>query len=128
MELLLLIGRVLFGVFFVMSGINHFKNLGMMGGYAKSKGVPAAGLAVAGTGVMLIAGGVSVIFGLLPVVGLIVLILFLVPTSVLMHNYWTIDDPQVRAAEQVNFMKNLALTGAALALMYGASDWPYALL
>ena len=97
------------------SGINHFKNLGMMGGYAKSKGVPAARLVVPGTGVILILGGLSVILGLL------LLVLFLVPTSVLMHDYWTVEDPHARAAEQVNFMKNLAL-------MYGAADWPYALV
>jgi uncharacterized membrane protein YphA (DoxX/SURF4 family) len=127
MELLLLIGRIIFGGFFIMSGINHFTNAGMMSGYAKSKNVPAAYLAVVGTGVMLVLGGLSVLLGLFPVLGLILLIVFLIPTSVLIHNFWTVQDPQARAAEQVNFLKNLALTGAALALMYGASDWPLAL-
>lgn len=123
MEILLLIGRLLFGGFFILSGINHFLNAGMMSGYARSKNVPAPGLAVIGTGVMLVAGGLSVALGFLPVLGLLVLILFLVPTSVLMHNFWTIQDPQARAAEQVNFLKNIALTGAALTLMYGATTW-----
>lgn len=45
----------------------------------------------------------------------------------MMHNFWTISDAQQRAAEQVNFLKNVALIGAALALMYGATDWPLAL-
>lgn len=124
MVLLLLIGRLLFGVFFIMSGINHFTNAGMMSGYAGSKGVPAPYLAVVGTGVLLVLGGLSVLLGFLPVLGLLLLILFLVPTSVLMHNFWTIQDPQQRAAEQINFLKNIALTGAALALMYGAASWP----
>ena len=127
MEFLLLIGRIIFGGFFIMSGINHFTNAGMMSGYAKSKNVPASYLAVVGTGVMLVLGGLSVLLGLFPVLGLILLIVFLVPTSVLIHDSWTVQDPQARAAEQVNFLKNLALTGAALALMYGASDWPLAL-
>ncbi|MBA2510897.1 MAG: DoxX family membrane protein [Rubrobacter sp.] len=127
MEFLLLIGRIIFGGFFIMSGINHFTNAGMMSGYAKSKNVPASYLAVVGTGVMLVLGGLSVLLGLFPVLGLILLIVFLVPTSVLIHDFWTVQDPQARAAEQVNFLKNLALTGAALALMYGASDWPLAL-
>lgn len=127
MEFLLLIGRIIFGGFFIMSGINHFTNAGMMSGYAKSKNVPAPYLAVVGTGVMLVLGGLSVLLGLFPVLGLILLIVFLVPTSVLIHNFWTVQDPQARAAEQVNFLKNLALTGAALALMYGAADWPLAL-
>lgn len=127
MEVLLLIGRIVFGAFFVMSGINHFTNLGMMSGYAGSKNVPAPGLVVIVTGTMMILGGLSVIFGFLPVWGLLLLILFLAPTSVIMHNFWAISDAQQRAAEQVNFMKNVALIGAALALMYGATDWPLAL-
>lgn len=127
MEILLISGRILFGVFFIMSGINHFMNVGMMSGYAGSKNVPAPGLAVIGTGVMLVAGGLSVLLGFLPIVGLLLLVLFLVPTSVLMHNFWTVQDPMQRAAEQVNFLKNIALTGAALALMYGAADWPLSL-
>ena len=125
--LLLLLGRIVFGGFFIMSGINHFTNAGMMSGYASSKGVPAAYLSVFGTGVMLVLGGLSVLLGLFPILGLLLLILFLVPTSLLMHNFWTIEDPQARAADQINFLKNLALTGAALALMYGAASWPLSL-
>ena len=124
MLILLLVGRLLFGGFFIASGINHFTSAGMMSGYAGSKGVPAPYLAVVGTGVLLVAGGVSVLLGLLPVLGLFLIIIFLVPTSVLMHNFWTVQDPQQRAAEQINFLKNLALTGAALALMYNAASWP----
>ncbi|CAA9406544.1 MAG: hypothetical protein AVDCRST_MAG22-1582 [uncultured Rubrobacteraceae bacterium] len=127
MELLLLIGRIFFGVFFIMSGINHFTNAGMMSGYARSKNVPGAYLAVVGTGVMLVLGGLSVLLGLFPIVGLVLIVVFLLPTSVLIHNFWTVQDPQARAAEQVNFLKNLALAGAALALVYGAADWPLTL-
>lgn len=66
MEILLLIGRIIFGAFFVMSGINHFTNLGMISGYAGSKNVPAPGLAVIVSGVMLVLGGLSVILGVAP--------------------------------------------------------------
>lgn len=119
----MLIGRILFGGFFIMSGINHFQSLRMMSGYAGSKNVPAPAMAVAATGVMLILGGASVLLGILPILGLVLLILFLLPTSVLMHDFWNVSDPQQRAAEQVNFLKNIALVGASLALMYGAADW-----
>jgi uncharacterized membrane protein YphA (DoxX/SURF4 family) len=124
MEILLLVGRIVFGAFFVMSGFNHFANVKMMSGYAASKGVPAPALAVVGTGVLLVAGGLSVILGFLPVVGLLLLILFLVPTAFLMHDFWTVKDPMMRAGEQVNFLKNVALAGAAFALIYGAASWP----
>ena len=127
MEIIVLVGRILFGGFFIMSGINHFQNLAMMSGYAKSKNVPFARLAVIVTGVMLVVGGASVLFGILPIVGLTVLILFLLSTLVAMHDFWNLEDPQQRAAEQVNFLKNVALIGASLALMYGASEWALAL-
>lgn len=69
----LLIGRIIFGGFFIFSGLNHFMNLGMMSGYAESKGTPAPQVAVAGSGVMLLAGGLSVVLGVLPVIGLILI-------------------------------------------------------
>ena len=127
MDIVLLVGRILFGGFFIMSGINHFRNLAMMSGYAKSKNVPSARLAVIGSGVMLVVGGASVVLGILPIVGLTVLVLFLLSTLATMHDFWNLEDPQQRAADQVNFLKNVALIGTSLALMYGASDWALAL-
>ncbi|MBD0354984.1 MAG: DoxX family protein [Rubrobacteraceae bacterium] len=127
MEIVLLVGRILFGAFFIMMGLNHFQNLAMMSGYAQSKNVPFARLAVIVTGVMLVAGGASVLLGIVPIVGLTVLILFLLSTLVTMHDFWNMKDPQQRIAEQVNFLKNVALIGATLALMYGASGWALAL-
>ncbi len=127
MEIILLVGRIVFGGFFIMSGINHFQNLGMMSGYAKAKNVPFPRLAVLGSGVMLVVGGASVLLGILPVAGLVVLIVFLLSTLVTMHDFWNLQDPQQRAADQVHFLKNVALIGAALALMSGASDWVLAI-
>lgn len=127
MEIVLLVGRIVFGGFFIMSGINHFQNLGVMSGYAKAKNVTFPRLAVIGSGVMLVVGGASVLLGILPVVGLVVLILFLLSTLVTMHDFWNLQDPGQRAADQVHFLKNVALIGASLALMYGASDWALAL-
>ena len=127
MDIVLLVGRILFGGFFIVSGLNHFQNVGMMSGYAGSKNVPFPRLAVIGSGIMLVAGGASVLLGIVPVVGLTVLVLFLLSTLATMHDFWNLKDPQQRAAEQVNFLKNVALIGASLALVYGASDWALAL-
>ena len=43
---LFVLGRILLGGYFIMSGFNHFKNLGMLTGYAQSKGVPMPKAAV----------------------------------------------------------------------------------
>jgi putative oxidoreductase len=126
MEWVLLIGRILFGGFFVFGGLNHFMNLGMMAEYAGHKGTPAPKVAVAGTGVLLLAGGLSVVLGVLPVIGLISIVVFLVPVSLVMHDFWAVPEER-KMDQQIHFMKNAALAGAALALMYGASSWPLAL-
>ena len=64
-----LVGRVIAGCFFLMNGFNHFAQLNMMTGYAKTKGLPAPALAVSGTGVLLFLGGLSLLLGYHPTIG-----------------------------------------------------------
>jgi uncharacterized membrane protein YphA (DoxX/SURF4 family) len=73
---------------------------------------------------MLVAGGASVIVGLKPRQGLAAIVAFLVPTTLQMHRFWEIDDPQQRMVEMTQFAKNVALIGAALALMQLDEPWP----
>jgi putative oxidoreductase len=124
MRALHVLGRAVFGGFFVYNGINHLKNRGAMAGYASSKGVPVADRAVEATGGMLIAGGLSVMAGLKPRQGLATIVAFLVPVSLQMHRFWDEDDPLKKQTELIQFMKNMALVGAALALMGVNEPWP----
>ena len=110
-------GRILFGGYFLYSGYNHFAKAGMMAGYAQSKGVPSAKAAVIGSGLLLLTGGLSVLFNIYVTVGMVALALFLIPVSLMMHAYWKLQDPSARVGEMVNFAKNLALLGAVLILM-----------
>ncbi len=110
-------GRLLFGGYFLYGGYNHFANAGMMAGYAQSKGIPSAKAAVIGSGLLLLIGGVSVIFNIYVTIGMIALALFLIPVSFTMHAYWKLQEPGSRVGEMVNFTKNLALLGAVLILM-----------
>jgi uncharacterized membrane protein YphA (DoxX/SURF4 family) len=114
---LLYLGRIFFGGYFVFSGFNHFKMLNMMSEYAKSKGTPLPKLSVAATGLLLLAGGGSVLFNIFPSIGLAALVLFLVPVTFIMHAFWKIQDPMAKMHEMVNFMKNIALLGAVLILL-----------
>jgi uncharacterized membrane protein YphA (DoxX/SURF4 family) len=124
MRSLFLVGRALFGGFFIYNGINHLNQSAAMEGYAVSKGVPAPAVAVNGTAALLLAGGVSVLAGLKPRQGLAALVAFLIPTTLQMHRFWEQPDPQQRTVEMVNFSKNVALIGAALALMQVNEPWP----
>ncbi len=128
MDIVLLIGRVILGGFFITSGINHFSNFGMMKGYSQSKGVPAPGAAVAGTGLLLLLGGLSLLLGAYPEVGVILLVIFLLGACFMMHNFWTVQDAQAKMGERVNFMKNWALIGALLMILSIPLPWPYSIL
>lgn len=124
MDLLFLVGRILFGGFFLINGINHLTKTNMLVGYAGSKNVPAAKLAVLVSGLLILAGGAGVVLGVYIKWSLLALILFLVPVSFKMHAFWKITDPMQKMGDQVNFMKNMALLGATLMLY--AVPWPWA--
>jgi len=124
MRLWHVIGRTIFGGFFLYNGINHLKNSAGMAQYAGAKGVPAAEQAVQATGALLIGGGLSVLAGAKPRQGLAAIVAFLLPVTLQMHRFWDEQDPQVRQAEMINFMKNVALIGAALTMMGIDEPWP----
>ncbi|WP_328876747.1 DoxX family protein [Streptomyces sp. NBC_00287] len=116
MDVLVLIGRILFSALFIVSAVGHLTQTKAMAGYATSRGVPAAVPAVLGSGVLLLAGGLSVLLGVWADLGALLLVIFLVPTAVLMHAFWKETDPQARQMEMVHFQKDMALAGAALML------------
>jgi putative oxidoreductase len=123
MKALFIAGRVLFGGFFAFSGLNHFLQLGFMAGYAQMKGVPAPAFAVALTGALLLAGGLSMLFGAWPRLGIALIVVFLFPTTVIMHDFWSVPDPMQQMVEMTSFMKNMALAGAALMMLAIPEPW-----
>jgi uncharacterized membrane protein YphA (DoxX/SURF4 family) len=126
MDVLALIGRLIVGGYFLSAGVKHVLELDSMAGYAASKGVPLPGLAVIGSGLLLVAGGALILLGLKVRWGAWLVILFLIPTSFMMHAFWTVSDPQAAQGEMVNFTKNIALVGAALMIAW-VERWPYSL-
>jgi len=126
-DALFLIGRIVLGLFYLFNASNHFFNLKMMSGYTKSKGVPFPTLATLGTGAMLLLGGLSVMLGVYPDVGVALLVIFLVPTAFIMHNFWTVGDQQARMMEMIQFMKDMALAASALMLLAIPEPWALSL-
>lgn len=119
-----LIGRLLFGGFFLYNGIHHFVDHKMLTDYTASKNVPMPNVAVAATGTALVLGGASILAGVKPRLGTLAVIGFLAGVSPVMHNFWRMEDPQERMNQMVNFSKNMALLGGALALMGVEEPWP----
>ena len=123
-----LAGRILLGGMFFMFGMNHVTQFSDMASFAQAKEVPFPKTSVALGGVALIAGGLSLVLGLYPVAGAWVLIGFLIPTTLLIHNFWAMHDLASRTIETVNFYKNLGLLGGVIATLQVPRPWPYSLM
>lgn len=127
MELLFLVGRILYGGFFIVMAMNHLMKTDALVGYAQSKGVTAPRLAVLGSGVLILIGGLGVLLGIFVDIALACILVFLFFVTLKMHRYWVESDPMIRMAEMTNFMKNTALFGAALIMYMVPTPWTYAL-
>ncbi len=126
-DLALLVGRVLFGGLFLYNGINHFRNRAGMVGYATFKGVPAPALAIVASGAWLIVSGLSIMLGAWPQIGALMIAVFLLGVTPVMHNYWAVTDANQRLNDFINFQKNMGLLGAALMLLSIPAPWPYSI-
>ena len=129
MDYLFLIGRLLYGGFFLLNGINHITRRTAYAQFAASKNVPLPLAAVLGTAALLVLGGLSVLLGAWPEIGLSLIAAFLVGTTPMMHRFWAASDSRERIVEQVHFLKNIALLGATLMMIvftaYAAGPWPF---
>ena len=116
------LGRFLFALIFVMAGANHFNKQTI--GYAASQGVPLASIAVPLSGVLAIAGGLSILLGYRAKLGASLIVLFLVPVTFMMHKFWTVTDPMMAQLQMVMFMKNVSMLGGALLIsQFGAGPF-----
>ena len=119
MKYAVLLGRILFSLIFVMASLGHFSK-GTIG-YAAAQGVPLASIAVPLSGILALLGGLSVTLGYKAKWGSRLLVLFLLPVTAMMHNFWTVKDPMMAQMQQIMFMKNLSILGGALFISHFGS-------
>ena len=117
-----LLGRFLFALIFLMAAPNHFSSQTIA--YAASHGVPLASIAVPFSGVLALAGGFSILLGYRAKLGAWLLIVFLAAVTPMMYNFWTVADPMMRQMQLIMFMKNVSMLGGALFFsQFGAGPW-----
>jgi len=121
MEFVLLLGRILFPLIFINSGVSHFTKRQGMVQHSASMGAPSPSLFVPLTGAMILLGGLSVLLGIYAQVGALLICVFLVPTAFIMHRFWGLQDLMMAANQQAHFLKNIAVAGAALIIIYFGS-------
>src|SRR5258706_12523277 len=122
--MVLLIGRVVFSFFFLYSGFNHLTKLSTYAQYAGASGVPAPTVLTALSGLMLLAGGLSILLGFKVRWGSLLIAAFLVPAAFTVHKFWGIADPMMAGNQAAPFLKDIALTGPCLMFYRLASLYP----
>ena len=116
MKVVELLGRLLFAFIFLRSGFSHFSSQSIA--YANSQGVPAASFLVPASGVLALIGAISIMAGYKARIGAWLIVLFLVPVTFMMHDYWNLTDPMMKQTQMAMFWKNISMLGAALLIAF----------
>ena len=128
------IGRALFSSLFLISGIKNLVhwhasleslamklcewNLHFNGAFFFEKLIHFAPLLLILSTTLLIVGGLTLLLGYLFRTGTFLLLLFLIPTTILFHDFWFQVGNQYEI-ELIMFSKNLALIGSLLLFTLG---------
>lgn len=107
-------GKVLFALIFILAAPRHFSTEGIQ--HAAELGTPFAHILVPISGVMALAGGLSVATGYKERWGAWILIAFLIPVTLFMHEFWRAPNAADSHVQLSMFAKNIAMIGAALVL------------
>jgi len=120
-----LIGRVLLTFIFLRSAYGKLAGFEAVAGMMAKKGMPFAEVLLAGAIALEIAGGLMLLAGWHARIGALLLAVFLVPATLVFHNFWAVEPAQF--VNQLNhFMKNLAILGA-LIFVIGMGSGPLSL-
>lgn len=114
-----LLGRVCYSLIFIEATPGHFSSNTIR--YAAQHGVPFPQVVVPAAGILALIGGVSVLTGFRARIGAWLLVLFLVPVTLMMHNFWAVAAPAAAQMQKAMFLKNVGLLGGALLIAYFGS-------
>lgn len=112
---ILLVGRILFATLFAFSARGHIQNHARYAGIAQGK-LPVPWIAGRPTGAFLLLADISIVAGIWPDIGSLMIAAFLLPAGFLFHPFWSITDPVQRRTQEGSFYRNASLLGAALSL------------
>ena len=116
-----LVGRIFLAAIFVLSGVMKLADFEGALGHMQSQGIPFAAPLLMIAAIVEILGGLSIITGFMTRIGTFALFLFLIPVTLLFHDFWNYAGPE-RVSQSAQFMKNVAIMGGLLILMaHGAA-------
>src|SRR5262245_38628741 len=104
------VGRVLLSLIFVLSALGKLADWQGPAKMMAEKGLPSVDALLAVAVALELIGGLAVMIGFQARWGAVALLAFLIPVTVIMHNFWAFEEPQ-RTEQMINFMKNVAIAG-----------------
>lgn len=104
------LGRLFISAIFILSGIGKFFNFDATAQYMASQGMTMIPFFLIGAALIEIVGGLSLLLGCRARIGALLLLLYLIPTTIIFHNFWMLEGA-AREAQIIEFMKNLAIFG-----------------
>lgn len=114
------IARLCLASIFIFAGASKFIFYDPTSTYMISKGFTAVPLFLIGAAILELIGGLSLLFGYKTRFGATILLLFMIPTTLIFHDFWNATDAD-QALQQIMFLKNLAIFGG---LLYVLCDGP----
>ncbi|HXN18296.1 MAG TPA: DoxX family protein [Candidatus Binatus sp.] len=118
-----LAGRILLSVVFLVSGFFKIGGYTQLVGYAASKGLPMASVAIACAAVLELAGGLAILVGFQTKIAAWILFLYLIPTTFFFHNFWALQGAE-QQDNMIHFLKNVAIMGG-LVILAANGPGPY---
>jgi putative oxidoreductase len=100
---------ILLGVFFIVNAINHFYNSHILQEYAHKKGLIKPEIMVFLSGLLLLAGGISMITRYFIIEGMIGLCIFMAIAAFTIHSFWKEREKEIMMMEFMHFVKNWAI-------------------
>jgi putative oxidoreductase len=114
-SVILLVGRILMAVIFILAGFGKLSDISGTAAYFAMYNLPGGAATAVGSGLIELLGGIAILIGFQTRIAAWVLAVFSVATALIAHTNWA-DMMQL-----INFQKNLAMAGGFLVLgTYGA--------
>jgi len=119
MKYIVLLGRILYTAIFIAASLGHFSQDTIA--FASDAGVPMAAILVPLMGIIGFLGGLSILIGFKAKYGAWLLVIFLIPATFMLHQFWNAADPLENGIQKAMFLKNLSMLGAAFLITYFGS-------
>ena len=124
-DTLLLLGRILLGSIFVISGYGKLMGLAAFAASLEKNGVPSASMLAPVGACVEFFGGLAILLGIELRYAALLMVAFVIVATLISQRFWELEDA-ARRAQATQFSKNVAIIGGFV-LLHAAGGGRYAL-